>query len=56
MDEQSHEIRELEQYGRRNNVKIYGLKEEKSDGRGETADETVAVVCKLFSDRLGVPV
>ena len=56
MIQQTFEIRELEQYGRRNNVKVYGLKEERVGDKGETAEETVENVCKLFTNKLGVTV
>ena len=46
-------IEENQQYGRRNNIKIYGLKEKE---RGENAEETMEVVVKLFNEKLGVKV
>ena len=54
LDETSYAIEELSQYGRRNNIKIYGLKEEwKAGGSGETAEETVKKVVKLCTEDLG---
>ena len=44
-----------EQYTRRNDIKIYGLREEGGE-HGENAEQTSRVVRKLFRDKLGVTV
>ncbi|KAK7474978.1 hypothetical protein BaRGS_00010517 [Batillaria attramentaria] len=46
-------MHDLEQYGRRNNIKIYGLAE---GSKSETAVETGVVVRKFCRERLGVTV
>ena len=48
---QAKALGDLEQYGRKANVKIYGLKDE---GEGETHVETERGVEKLCRDKLGV--
>ena len=55
LKEEREAVRELEQYGRRDNIKIYGLRE---GGRGdsETAEETIEAVKELFKEKLGVTV
>ena len=54
--EQECAFKELEQYGRRNNLKIYGLKEKRVGDKGETVEETIDSVCQMCKDKLGVTV
>ena len=53
MQNQGNAIRELEQYGRRDNIKVYNLVEKRHGNRGEKAVETVQAVIDMVDKDLG---
>ena len=47
--EQGSAFRDLEQYGRRDNIKVYNLAERRNGNRGETAEETARAVADMIA-------